>query len=123
MEKYEEFFELQRIVDKYVKQYKDDFYKYDLNELSSKNRNKTYLWIVRDCGTNLINKEDVATSDIVRYYIANRYSLGQDIRFYEIETETMHPKSIRDINSYYERCIAEHEYNQMYNVDDNDYDY
>lgn len=40
MEKYGEFFELQRIVDKYVKQYKDDFYKYDLNELSSKDRKK-----------------------------------------------------------------------------------
>lgn len=65
----------------------------------------------------------MATSDIVRYYIANRYSIGQDIRFYEIETETMHPKAIRDINSYYEFCLAEHEYNQMYNSDDNDYEY
>lgn len=123
MAKYEEFSELERIVQRYVKHFQDDYYKYDLAELSSQARSNNYLWIVRTNGTYLINKDEVATSDVVRYYLANRYSIGQDIRFYEIDTETMHPHSIRDINSYYERCVAEHEYNEMYNADYGDIDY
>lgn len=123
MAKYEEFNALERIVQKYVKHYQDDYYKYDLDELSSKERSDAYLWIVRTNGTNLIKKEDVATSDVARYYLENRYSIGQDIKFYEIDTETMSPHWIRDINSYYERCVAEHEYNEMYNSDYNDFDY
>lgn len=123
MAKYEEFNALDRIVQKYVKNYQDDYYKYDLDELSSKGRSDAYLWIVRTNGTYLIKKDEVATSSIVRYYLENRYSNGQEIRFYEIETETMHPCSIRDINNYYERCVAEHEYNEMYNSDYNEFDY
>lgn len=123
MAKYEEFNALERIVQKYVKHFKDDYYKYDIAELSSKDKSDKYLWIIRTCGTNLIKKDEVATSDIVQYYLANSHSKGQDIRFYEIDTETMHPCSIRDINSYYERCVAEHEYNEMYNEVLNDYDY
>ena len=67
MAKYEEFNALERIVQKYVKHYQDDYYKYDLDELSSKERSDAYLWIVRTNGTNLIKKDEVATSDVARY--------------------------------------------------------
>lgn len=123
MAKYEEFNALERIVQKYVKHFQDDYYKYDLDELSSRERSDAYLWIVRTNGTNLIKKDDVATSDVARYYLENRYSIGQDIRFYEIDTETMHPHSIRDIDNYYERCVSEHKYNEMYNFELNELDY
>lgn len=123
MDKYKNYNELEKIVQKYVKHFQDDYYKYDLDELNSKERSDAYLWIVRTNGTYLIKKDEVATSDVVRYYLENRYSLGQDIRFYEIDTETMSPHWIRNINSYYERCIDEHKYNEMYSFDKDDINY
>lgn len=42
MAKYEEFNALERIVQKYVKHFQDDYYKYDLYELSSKERSDAF---------------------------------------------------------------------------------
>ena len=123
MQKYEAFSQLDKIVQKYVKNYQNDYYVYDLNELSSENKSDNYLWIVRTNGTNLIPKEEVATSDTISYYLQHRNSGGQEVKFYEIDTENMHPTIIKDIDAYYESCRVDYEYQKMYEEVETDYDY
>lgn len=68
------------LVEKYVKHYKSDFYDHDLKNIEA---NKNYIWILRDSGTWMFEKEKAST--IYSYCLDHDESV---IAFYEVDTRT-----------------------------------
>lgn len=111
---------MQNIVNKYVTAYKSDF-DIDKDTLDKAEPDKQYLWIVRKHGTNLIPKEEVATSDEAQYYIENRDERG--CHFYEIDTNSFKTTIIHNIEKYMSQCKQEYDLQQMYKDVADDFDY
>lgn len=107
-------YQLQKIVDKYVQSYKNDF-DYDKQMLSVADKGDKFLWIVRYHGTHLINKKNIVNDETLQYWREhNNIDGGQEIKYYEIDADTWQPTAIHNIDDYYEQCRAEYEYEQMY---------
>lgn len=84
MNKKELLSKMENIVKRYVKHYKSDFYDYDLDTLKSENEKK-YIWIVRECGTFLLDINRLKDSEkensariIYNYYLDNN-------RYYKVD--------------------------------------
>lgn len=118
--------DLENIVNKHVKAYKTDFYDYDVPTLNNPEE-RYYVWIVRTNGTHLIPKSMAASNDTLHYWMDNATGTGNDVNYYEIDTDTMTPTYISNIEQYISRCREETELTEMYSskndFSDIDYDY
>lgn len=67
MEKAELIDEMQKIVDRYVKYWKEDFDK-DKKSIARKDNSLPMVWIVRECGTVLISCPEIKDRDELEEY-------------------------------------------------------
>lgn len=59
--------EMQKIVDRHVKYWKEDFDK-DKESIAKKNNNLPMIWIVRECGTVLISCPEIKDKEEIEEY-------------------------------------------------------
>lgn len=103
--------EMETIVNSQVEYFKDDFFSYDIPALKSTTE-KSFFWIVRKCGTNLIKcNGDLVSLD---YYI--RY--GENIKgFYILDLEADSIKKVDpvEIPKIKEYTVSFKNYNNIFN--------
>lgn len=97
------FMQMQNIVNRYVKHYKEDFEsdKEIILQMLDSNydimKYERYLfWIVRTCGTNIGYKSNAKTSPIYFYYLIE----DKENRYYEIDLENQTVKHIANPEKY-----------------------
>lgn len=99
---------MENIVKRYVKAYREDF-KQDILILQKyadpnvSNECKKFVWIVRECGTNLVFCKDVHNSTVYDYYLREETN-----RFYEIDLVAKTCSNIRNPVKYLNDCKCKH---------------
>lgn len=112
---------LDELVNTYVdERYKYSYKTYDLPVLENPDE-RYYLWVVRENGTYLVPKSSVPYDEVLQ-----ELSLRYDYGFYEVDTETLIPTAIENIEKYIDACVQvntiQDEYAYLIN-DDYDYEY
>ncbi len=112
---------LDELVNTYVdERYKYNYEAYDLPVFDNPDE-KYYLWVVRENGTYLVPKSSVPYDEVLQ-----ELSLRYDYGFYEVDTETLIPTAIENIEKYIDACVQintiQDEYAYLIN-DDYDYEY
>ena len=92
--------QMQKIAEKYIKHYMSDFTNYDVPAMQrivqESNRIKPVIWIVRPCGSWLLESLESDTSlSIYRYYLDDK-----TVRYYEIDIRDKRIKPVKDRQKY-----------------------
>ena len=112
---------LDELVNTYVdEKYKYSYETYDLPVFDNPDE-RYYLWVVRENGTYLVPKSSVPYDEVLQ-----ELSLRYDYGFYEVDTETLIPTAIENIEKYIDACVQintiQDEYAYLIN-DGYDYEY
>ena len=71
---------MNNLVNRHVKHYKEDFAT-DKEVIETKQDLEKFVWILRPCGTNIINYEDRKISESLKYY----YKEGEKNNYYLVD--------------------------------------
>ena len=103
---------MESLVKRYVKSktYQNDFYVYDIDTITNSSpEQKSFVWIVRDCGTWLCKEERVAKYTPYTYCYNDKSA-----RYYHIDTDKGEVKKIRDPRVFLSECLIKHpEWDEM----------
>ena len=99
------------IVEKRIKHYKDDFYKYDIESLNS-GESSVYVWAVRSCGTWLMTAENLKNGNSKEMYESLYNSNVSALqrgdkrihKFFIVDIKNQTVKEVRKDKSYAEIC-------------------
>ena len=83
------FEEMSKCVERTVKHYKNDFYKHDIEmitECLARHGEMDFIWVCRECGTNLVRADRVCIKDTNDYTEAVYYLDDKSARFYKLHS-------------------------------------
>lgn len=105
------FSKIKTIVNKNVEYYKSDFFDYDLPNLQKVDQGR-YIWIVRKCGTNLVNIDgDLCVLD---YYMNET---GDGVKAYyiiDIAADTIKEIDVKEIPAIKSYTLSFKNYNNIF---------
>ena len=81
---------MNNLVNRHVKHYKEDFTQ-DKETIENKQDLEKFIWILRPCGTNIINYDDRKISESLKYY----YKEGEKNNYYMVDLISNTVKKIK----------------------------
>lgn len=109
--------ELESVVDRFVKSYKDDL-QYDIKVLLEKrNKDKTFYFLARECGTNLIPENDIHVKDSLGSSMIEYYEKDNT----EIYKITIEKKCTKYVYGDIEKVNKKEFYKEFYKINKREY--